>query len=177
MKSLCSFFFDGISATGGLIEVEADLVGKTGFTPPDMFSATIKTFSILFIILAIILTCFWLLKRFWPKGSGLLAGDGWIKVIATAPLAPKKMVVLVEIAGEILALGLTEAQMTVLTKITDEQVIDHLKTAQEKRIHSSPFYQQVKSLLARYCGEKERGESLVRGGVGISPPRELGSTE
>ena len=143
------------------IEFETNLIEKTTFAPPDVYSAAVKTFSTLFIILAVILTIYWLIKRFRPKGSGLMAGERWIKVITATYIAPKKMVVLVEVAGEILVLGLTDDHITMLTTVNNEQTVHHLKTSQEKKTTISPFYQQFRSLITKYGGEREKDESLV----------------
>ena len=146
----------------GFMEAETNLIEKTAFTPPDVYATAIKTFSILFIILAVILTVFWLIKRFWPKGSGFMGSDKWINVIAASYIAPKKMVALVEVAGEILALGLSGDQITMLTKVANDQMIHHLKESQQKKAAGSPFYRQFKSLINRCGCEGEKRESLIR---------------
>jgi len=168
MKSLF-LFISGVSPLkGSFTKLETNLTEGAAFTPPDMYAAAVKTFSVLFIILAVILTVFWLIKRFRPKGSGLMGGDRWIRVIAATYIAPKKMVTLVEVAGEILVLGLTGDHISVLTKITNEQMINHLKAAQEKRMTGSPFYQQFRSLIHKYGCERGKGEPLVHKIMGTS---------
>lgn len=141
--------------------IETNLVETATLNPPDLYLAAVKTFSILFIILAVILMIFYLIKRFWPKGSGFMGSNRWIRVIAATYIAPKKMVSLVEVAGEVIVLGLTSDHITMLTKVTNEQMIHHLKESQEKKTTGSPFYQQFRSLINRYGCEREKGESLV----------------
>lgn len=152
----------------GFIEAETNLIEKTAFTSPDVYSTAIKTFSILFIILAVILAVFWLIKRFWPRGSGFMGSDQWIKVIAATYIAPKKMVALVEVAGEVLVLGLSDDQITMLTKVANEQMVHHLKESQQKKAVVSPFYRQFKSLINRCGCEGEKGESLIHKIAGAS---------
>lgn len=137
------------------------LIEKTVFTSPDLYPAAVKTFSILFIILAVILTAFYVLKRFWPRGLEFMGSAQWIKVIAATSIAPKKMVALVEVAGEILVLGLTGDQITMLTKVTDGKMVHRLKESQAKKIASSPFYRNFKSLIHRCVYEGEKSESLI----------------
>ena len=168
MKRVFLFITGASPLKSGFIEAETNLIEKTAFTPPDVYSTAIKTFSILFIILAVILTVFWLIKRFWPKGSGFMGNDQWIKVIATRYIAPKKMVVLVEVAGEILALGLSGDQITMLTKVANDQMIHHLKESQQNKAAGSPFYQQFKSLINRCGCEGEKRESLIHKIAGAS---------
>jgi len=160
MKSIF-FFITGIFPfKSSFMEAETSLITTATLTPPDLYSAAVKTFSILSVILAVILTVFYLIKRFWPKGSGFMGSDRWVRVIAATYIAPKKMVALVEVAGEVLVLGLTGDHITMLTKVTNEQMIRQLKAPQEKKSEGSPFYQQVRSLINKCGCEREKGELL-----------------
>jgi flagellar protein FliO/FliZ len=141
--------------------IETPLAGASTFTQPDMFSTAIKTFSTLFILLAVILFGLYLVKRFWPKGAGLMGGDQWIKVITTSYLAPKKMISLVEVAGEILVLGHTDTQITMLSKVADQQTIHHLKSSQKGKGMGSPFYQQLKDLVNKRGGERDQSGEMI----------------
>jgi len=136
--------------------IETPPAGAATFTQPDLFSTAIKTFSTLFILLAVILFGFYLVKRFWPKGVGLMGGEQWVKVIATTYLAPKKMISLVEVAGEILVLGHTDNQITMLTKVANQQTIHHLRSSQQGKAMGSSFYQQLKDLVNKSGGERDK---------------------
>jgi len=161
MKSMFLFIAGILPLISSLVEVETNLVETATLTPPDLYSAGVKTFSVLFIILAIILTAFYLIKRFWSKGSGFMGNNQWIRVIAATYIAPKKMVALVEVAGEILVLGLTGNHIIMLTKVTNQQIIPHLKTSQEGGTKVSTFYQQFRFLINKYRCESEKAESLI----------------
>ena len=144
------------------MDMETNLINAITFSQPDFYSTAIRTFSVLFIVLAVILIGSYLAKRFWPKGSGLMGSNQWIRVIAASYIAPKKTISLVEVAGEMLVLGLTDRQITMLTKINDEHTIGHIKKCQEKTKVKSPFYQQFK-FFANGCDcEGEREAVLLR---------------
>jgi len=70
------------------------------------------------------LTLLYLLVRFTKRldlarrGS---ARDAGIKVLTSRPIAPQKYISLVEIGGEILALGISAQQVTFLTKIENKE--------------------------------------------------------
>jgi len=85
-----------------------------------------------------------------------MGGDQWIKVITTSYLAPKKMISLVEVAGEILVLGHTDTQITMLSKVADQQTIHHLQSSQKGKGMGSPFYQQLKDLVNKRGGERDQ---------------------
>ena len=138
------------------MDVETNLINAVTSSQPDFYSTAIRTFSILFILLAVILIGSYLVKRFWPKGSGFMGSNQWIKVIAASYIAPKKTISLVEVAGEMLVLGLTDSQITMLTKINDEHMISHIKKCQEKNNVKSPFYQQFKFFVNGCEHEREK---------------------
>ena len=144
------------------MNIDAPLADATVLTQPDLFSSAIKTFSALALILAVILICFYLVKRFWPRGSGLLNSDRLIRVITTSPIAPKKMISVVEVGEDILVLGLTDSQITMLTKVTDEEVIQRLRANRGKKNLNSPFYKQVKSLIGGYGSEGDNEEATFK---------------
>ena len=135
------------------MNLDAPLTEATTLAQPDLFSSAIKTFSALALILV---------KRFWPKGSGLLNTDRLISVITTSPIAPKKMISVVEVGDEILVLGLTDSHITMLTKVTEEHAINRLKTNRGKKSMNSPFYKQVKGLIGRHGSEEDSQKALFK---------------
>ena len=144
------------------MSIGTGLTEPTTFTQPDLYTTAIKTFSTLAIMLAVILIGFYLVKRFWPKGSGFMSAHQWVKVITATSIAPKKMISLVEVGDEILVLGLTDSHISLLTKVTDEQMIHSLRTCQGKKSVGSPFYQQFKGLITRYDSEEEKKQTMLR---------------
>ena len=144
------------------MNIDAHLADVATLAQPDLYSSAIKTFSALALMLAVILICFYLVKRFWPRGSGLLNTDRLISVITTSPIAHKKMISVVEVGGELLILGLTDNHITMLTKVTDEQVMHRLKASRGKRSMDSPFYKQIKGLIARSGSDGDGEKALYK---------------
>jgi len=144
------------------MSIGTGLAAPTTFTQPDLYTTAIKTFSTLAIMLAVILIGFYLVKRFWPKGSGFMNAHQWVKVITATSIAPKKMISLVEVGDEILVLGLTDSHISLLTKVTDEQMIHSLRASQGKKSLGSPFYQQFKGLINKYDCKEENEQTMVR---------------
>ena len=68
---------------------------------------------------------------------GILPTDSGIRLLATKPIAPHKYISLVEIGGEVLALGISEAQITLLTKIENRDFVD--KISARGPMLSEPF--------------------------------------
>ncbi len=59
----------------------------------------------------------------WEGGSRPTGADTGIRVLASKLIAPQKYVSLVEIGGEVLALGVSAQQITFLTKIENREMI------------------------------------------------------
>ncbi|HSR10249.1 MAG TPA: flagellar biosynthetic protein FliO [Thermodesulfobacteriota bacterium] len=65
--------------------------------------------------------------RRWGAGKSAAAGDCGIRLLTSKMIAPQKFVSVVEIAGEVLALGVSAQQVTFLTKIQNgESLKKHL---------------------------------------------------
>lgn len=134
---------------------EAPITATAPLMQPDLFTSAVKTFSVLFILLALILIALYLVKRFWPIGAGLNGSNRWLNIIATAPIAPKKMISLVEVAGEVIVLGITEQHITMLTRVVHEDAVHRIRSHRGKDTGNSSFYEQLKGLIT---GQKPSGE-------------------
>lgn len=60
-----------------------------------------------------------------------LAGDAGnhsgIRVLSTQCLAPQKYISLVDVGGEVLAVGISETQITLLTKVENREFIERMR--------------------------------------------------
>lgn len=90
----------------------------------------IKAVLTLGFILAILGASLYALKHF-MKGGGMKAGKRGgaapVKVISNSFLGQKKNLAIVDIAGEILVLGITPTSITCLAKVEKPEAIDELK--------------------------------------------------
>jgi len=105
----------------------------------------------LFLVVVVI----WVSLYFYSRFAGIkLKGDkGIIKVMTNAPLGPKKSIAVVKVAGEYLALGVTNDQINLLTRIDDSETIKRLQGVEEcKNILSLNMFNNkaVKGLSNRF---------------------------
>jgi len=108
------------------------------------------------LVLGTILLVLFLLARLMKKNqmmTGGSSGDSGIRVLATQYLAPQKYLSLVEMGGEILALGVSEAQITLLTKIENREFIERMSDRTSPKQEASfplnffpPFFTKTKGL-------------------------------
>ncbi len=130
----------------GLLDFENDLsVGK-----PDLFSASLKMVYTLGLVLGLIFVIFHLFKKFGLKNS-VFGGEGKpIKVLSTGFLAPRKSIALVEVAGDVLVIGISNDQISLLGNVQDPERIEQIKGTLHKKGHerkavaaSSKSYNEV----------------------------------
>lgn len=93
----------------------------------DMTWAIIKMILVLGTIL-LVLFFFSRLMKGRKMGSGNGAANAGIRVLASQCLAPQKYIALVEMGGEVLALGISESQISLLTKVENKEFIQKISS-------------------------------------------------
>ncbi|MDY7031479.1 MAG: flagellar biosynthetic protein FliO [Thermodesulfobacteriota bacterium] len=125
----------------------------------NLFSSTLKMIGSLAFVLAGILVTYWVVKKFLLKNSGVFSGGHLIRTLATSYLGQKKSVSIVEVAGELLILGVTSNHISLLTKIEDKERVEEIKGTAGQRNSQSSFEYQFKRMSSRLKGN--RGKNLV----------------
>ena len=83
--------------------------------------------SALAVVLGVMLAGLWAVRKLMKK-SGTGVDDGQkIRVLSTRYLGPKSSIMLVDVLGSVIVVGVTASQISMLTTITDEESIESLK--------------------------------------------------
>ena len=115
----------------GLLDFENDL----SVDKPDLFSASLKMAYTLGLVLAAMFIIFHLFKKFGLKNS-VFGGEGKpIKVLSTGFLAPRKSIALVEVAGDVLVIGISNDQISLLGNVQDQERIEQIKGTLRNKGH------------------------------------------
>ena len=93
---------------------------------PDIVSTALQMLTALGFVLGGLLVVFYFMKRFLKRDVGSSKGQ-LIKVIASQYIGIKKNISLVEIPGSILVVGVSNDNISLLTKIEDKVVLDVLR--------------------------------------------------
>ena len=98
---------------------------------PDLWMSVLKSASMLCLVLAVLIgVLFWVKRLLNTQGSG--HHRGYIKMLATYHLAPKERIVLLDVLGEKVLVGITPQHISCLTKIEDDGTLTITEeTAQE----------------------------------------------
>ncbi|MBL0716789.1 MAG: flagellar biosynthetic protein FliO [Desulfosarcina sp.] len=99
---------------------------------PDMFSTALNLFFALIIVLASLLLLFYffkkVMKKYYHNSDNML-----IKVLDTSFLGVKKNISIVEVPGAVLVLGITNDNISFLTKINKEDVMKKMAETSMKK--------------------------------------------
>ena len=116
-------------------------------TAPDMLSTAMKMLTALGIVLGGLIVVFYFMKRFLKRDVGG-SNEALIKVIASQYIGIKKNIFLVEIPGSILVVGVSNDNISLLTKIEDKVVLDDLR--QENARIAPSFSDHLQRLTGRF---------------------------
>lgn len=126
-------------------ETTAVLAAGSGETV-SLFLAIAKVIGSLVVVVGLMIAAVMLLKRLGLARAGL-SGHGLIEVIESRMIAPKKYVALVKIAGEVVALGVTDQAISLLTTVDGAAVAASL--AQQQPVAGLPRPPSFAVLLAK----------------------------
>ena len=91
------------------------------------FWSFVKMLTTLAIVIAIMIGVMVLLKKYFYRSPASVGGNAMIHPLCSYPLGPKNSILLVEILGQVLLLGVSDHQMSLLTTITDPGSLERLK--------------------------------------------------
>lgn len=87
----------------------------------------IKMISALAVVLGLMIGAAWCLKKVGAR-TGMGIPDGQlIRVVSSSYIGPKNSIVIIDVLGELLVVGISGNQMTLLTSISDEGRLDKLR--------------------------------------------------
>jgi flagellar protein FliO/FliZ len=116
-------------------------------TAPDIVSTAFQMLTALGIVLGGLLVVFYFMKRFVKRDVGG-SKQQLIKVVASQYIGIKKNIFLVEIPGSILVVGVSNDNISLLTKIEDKGVLDVLR--QESSRMTPSFSDHLLRLTGRF---------------------------
>jgi len=115
----------------------------------DIVLSFIKMISALAVILGLLIGALYFFKRFMrTAGGGTDQGEA-IRVVATRYLGPKSSVMIMDIVGQYVAVGVSGNQMTLLTAITDPASLDRLKNIKSIGNPASSFAEHLLSYKSK----------------------------
>jgi len=109
----------------------------------EFLASLLKMISALAVVLGVMLACLWAVRKFMNnKGKGVDDGQ-MIRVLSTRYLGPKSSILLLDVLGNVIVVGVTGTQISMLTTITDEESLERLRAPRSGDSSSQPFLDQI----------------------------------
>jgi len=123
------------------------------------FWSFFKMLVALAIVIALMIGAMYLLKKYFYQPSAAIHGNAMIRIISTYHLNPKNSILLVDVLGQVMLLGVSNHQMSILGTITDPEALENVKNIHlsQKTIPVSDPLTRYKSLL-RNIGPMRKGK-------------------
>lgn len=102
----------------------------------DIWFAFARTFSVLFAVLALLILIFYIIKKVSLTG-GSKKGGSYINVLSMHHLSPKEKLVLLDVLGETILIGVTPNRISKLTSVDTQ--IDFSNHISKKKTRFSEF--------------------------------------
>ncbi len=124
---------------------------------PDIWMAFGRTFGMLFLVLALLILVFYLIKKY-SNARGLKGSKNFIKVLTIHHLSPKEKLVLVDVLGDTILIGVTSSNITKISsfdKNVDLQVDQPIGSPVDIEDQPSKFSDFLSQKLTRSTNLKE----------------------
>lgn len=115
---------------------------------PDLFTTALKMLSALGIVLGGMFVLFYFMKRYLKRDS-IGSTEKLIKVLASSYVGIKKSIALVEVPGAVLVVGITNDNISLLSKIEDKDILDKFRATGVDQTSTS-FSDQLQKLSSRF---------------------------
>jgi flagellar protein FliO/FliZ len=120
---------------------------------PDLISTSLRMFAALAVILGGLLIALYYTKRKF-RGESTGSKGKLIRVLGNTYIGMKKHISLVEVPGSILVLGITNDNISLLTKIEDDEIVE--KLLEHEGDISASFSEQLHRLSSKFREHKDK---------------------
>lgn len=134
-------------------EVAGEVVGTSKSSPSLLLSGLRSLIALVFLVL-IIVALSMLLKRY-RRGRGGFGSSGIVKVLGIETVTGKHQVMLLELLDEVMVVGISGEQMTVLTTIIDPGKVEELRLLKDGGQSGKRFGGYLKGFLEKEPETKE----------------------
>ena len=95
------------------------------------FPAFLKILFALAVVMGLMVAALYVMRRFMNHQSSGDREGSLIQVVSSRYIGPKSSILLIDVLGKGIVLGLSNGQMTLLTEIDDSQALDKMKTIRQ----------------------------------------------
>lgn len=116
---------------------------------PELFSSLLKIASALAVTIGVLILTAWLFRKIMRRGGGEINDRELIRILSSLYLGPKSSIMLVDVLGRVIVVGITSGTISLLTEIMDPESLEHLKDARVKKEGTASFSNYLKGFVKR----------------------------
>ncbi len=109
-----------------------------------------RMISALAIVMGLVLVVGVVFRRLMANYTPLGNRFRLIKMIATFPIGQRKFIALVDVAGEIFAIGVGGQQISMLCKIESEEALKRIQSIQFSKESAPSFREHLEGMVSKY---------------------------
>ena len=109
----------------------------------------VKMLFALAVVLGLMIASAYLLKRVISHTPAGIDNGNAINILMTRYLGPKHSIMMIEVLGQMLVVGVSSGQMTLLTKITDPVLLERMHNMQKVQSMGMPSPQAMQEYPLR----------------------------
>jgi len=113
---------------------------------PELVPALLKIVSALAVTIGAMIIVAYLFKKIVKKGAGV-GNDDLIKILSAKYLGPKSSIMLIDVLGNIMVIGISSGGISLLTEIVDPESFEQLKDIRGQEGEGASFSDYLKGLL------------------------------
>jgi flagellar protein FliO/FliZ len=113
---------------------------------PELFSSLLKIISALAAMVGVMIVAAYLFQKIVKKGGGGINYRELIKILSSKYLGPKSSIMLINVLGNVMVIGVSSSNISLLTEIVDSESLEQLKEVQEQKGKSLSFSGYLKRL-------------------------------
>ncbi len=127
-----------------------------------LWSSFLKMIFALAIVLGLLIGVMYFMKNFMQRQPSSASSQTMINILSSRYLGPKSSIILVEVADQIIVVGISGQQMTPLARIDDPVSVARMK-AQQTTEHVSAFTGEKIAKLLSWSNLSKDGKTRKSG--------------
>lgn len=109
------------------------------------FWSFFKMLGALSVVIALMIVAMYFMKKFFSRPMTEMQTGAAINIVSTRYLGPKSSIMLIEVLGQLLLVGISDRQMSMLTTINDPAALEKIKS-----LHLEQGFLSASDPLSRY---------------------------
>ena len=122
----------------------------------------LKMLFALAVVMGLLVGAMCFFKRVLQQTSARSQGHGAINIVTSRYLGPKSSIMLVDVLGKLIVVGVTATQMSYLVTISDAEALEKLKTSERQESMSAPLADYIKNHKIYQCLSDYVGKGIGR---------------